>query len=151
MDSYRPRRLRLMGDFANYTGPIGVVQFTDGISDGPVVWHEALRIGSAMMVEDADMPGYQISAAADMNRNLDRTIDDPIIGQLDRGEHVNAEGSPVVERYTREQLEAIADAKGLSGVRDLARRWGRTGRAISECIDAILEAQAQATAASEVK
>jgi hypothetical protein len=46
-----------------------------------------------------------------------------------------------VQRYTREELEALADKGGLPAVREIARMWTRTGRSIQECIEAVLEAQ----------
>jgi len=141
-ETFRPRRLRLVQpDFAHYTGPIGGIEFIDGVSEHLVVWHEALRIGSSIHCEDADVPGFQINPSSELARTRDRDASDPIVDAVSRGEHVNPEGSPLVDRYTREELEEIADKKGLTGVREIARLWSRTGRSIQECITAVLEAQ----------
>ena len=150
MESYRPRRIRLMQpDFQHYSGPIGLVNFENGVSTEAVSWIEAGRIGAIMSIEDANEPGFQISPAAEMTRHLDRTSDDKMVKALHAGTHVNAEGAAVMERYTREELEDIADKQGLSGVRELARRWGRTGRSILECINETLDAQRRANVSAD--
>ena len=141
---YKSRRLRLNeGGFRNYTGHIGLVEFVDGVSVSLVGWRETALVGSLMAVEDADIPGYQVGPAADALRSEDMSSDTDAayLETVDRGLHVNAEGSPTDARYTREELEAIADKEGLAGVRELARRWGRTGRSVRDCLDAILDAQ----------
>jgi len=141
-DTYSPRRLRIMQPgMEGYNGPFGLVDFTDGVSDFPVGWQEAARLGALVTIEDYAEPNFQVSPAAEMMRNLDRTAEDPLVKRLQAGEHVNAEGAAVIERHTAESLEEIADKQGLSGVREIARRWSRTGRSIKECIDAVLEAQ----------
>jgi hypothetical protein len=139
---FKPRRLRLMDPgFVNYTGPMGQVDFTDGVSDEKVAWREAQMLASLTYIEDADKPGYQLGPHVEEQRQKDRDTSDPIVALVDSGEHVNPEGAPVMERFTRADLEKIADEKGLEGVRSIARAWNRTGRSIAETISAIMDAQ----------
>ena len=145
---YKPRRLRIVEPgFESVTDRIGLVDFVDGVSTQPVNYQEASIIGANFRTEDADESGYQISPAATMDRFQHTTIEDDVVRAFGAGEHVNLNGGAVMERFTLTELEAIADRNGLSGVRDIARAWGETGRSIKECIDAILTAQGAGTTA----
>lgn len=141
-DTFRPRRMRLTEpSFAHYTGPIGSFEFVDGVSKDIIIWYEANRIGSCIQAEDADVPGWVINPAAEHDRTINRSADSPIVIAVSEGKHINAEGSPLIRRYSREELEELADKDGLIGVREVARVWGRTGRSIAECIDGVMDAQ----------
>ena len=141
-DLFRPRRVRIVEPgLVGSTGFIGYTEFKDGVSVAPVTWREAQLLGSSFRIEDADEPGYLISPVAETERTRERPADDPVCKLVDEGKHMVGETQV---RHTREQLEEIADKKGLSGVRDIARIWGRTGRSIVECVNAVLDAQEEA-------
>lgn len=44
-------------------------------------------------------------------------------------------------KYSREDLEAIADTKGLNGLREIGAEYGVKSTSIAKLIDAIIEAQ----------
>ena len=139
---YKPRRLRMMDKGAeNITSRLGMVDFVDGVSTAPVTYLEAMVLGGIYHLEDADEPGYQISPASQMLRGSDFGPENSDVVAFGNCEHVNVDGSPVIQRYTAEELEGVADKEGLAGVREIARAWGQTGRSIKECIDAVLLAQ----------
>lgn len=142
MQDMKPRRLRLVEPaFKDYTGPIGAHTFTNGVSDYPITWHEANRIGSAMRVEDADEPGYRISPAEQLVRMRHTPGDDPSVQAVGKSVVVDGEVRQVSDRYTRKELEEIADKRGLAGLRDIAGPWGVSARSIGDMIKRIIEAQ----------
>ena len=49
--------------------------------------------------------------------------------------------TPKVKIYTKEELEKIADEKGISGLRDIAVQFGVTSNSISSLIYKILDRQ----------
>lgn len=137
--TFKPRRLKIVEPgWEGYSDMFGLVLFKDGVSVEPVGWREASLIGGLVRIEDANEADFQINSGAEYNRVKDRTTDSPVVSAVDRGTHVVDEAHA---RYTRKQLEELADEKGLAGVREVARLWGRTGRSINECIDAVLTAQ----------
>lgn len=142
MSIYIARRIRLTEPaFVNYTGPFGPVNFTDGLSDDKVEWQEASRLAANVRCEDADMPGYQLGEVAEGERHRLRKADAPVIRAMEVAEKTDTGLRLASQQFTREELAKIADEKGLAGVRDIARAWGKTGRSIEECIAAILNAQ----------
>lgn len=146
---FRPRRIRIAQDgWGGYTGDFGQVAFKDGVSVDLVPWLEQQRLGGLIMIESAeeDEVGTQVSPSAELLRNRDRPFDESVLAAVEAivttpaGE-VRVAGS----LHTREELEAIADRKGLAGLRDVAKAWGVKGRGIAELIRDILEAQSKAS------
>jgi hypothetical protein len=154
MSNMKPRKLKIVEPgLERYTGPIGSYNFVDGLSEHPVGYMEAQRIGAAMRVEDADEEGFQVSPAANMYRVRDVPADDPEVLAFGKTVEVDGKAVAINERFTREQLEGIADKKGLAGLREIATRWSASARSINDMIDRIIEAQtvivAEVTQAAE--
>jgi hypothetical protein len=143
-DLYKPRRLKILDPgLSDYTGSFGSVEFVHGTSVGEVSWREGVALGSITQIVDADDLTYQINPAADHDRMRETTSDDPVVQAFGKTV-VNPEGelkSAAMQKFTREELEKIADEKGLAGVRNIANAVGRTGRSIVQCIDNILDEQ----------
>ena len=145
MEHMKPRRLRLVGrGMHNYNGDIGGIAFEEGVSVHPVGWLDAQRIGSVMLVEDADIPGYQVNPAAEMQRIRGTPATDPQVQAVGKAVVVNGEITQIASRYTLAELEVIADEKGLQGLRDIGAQWGIGARSIRDLINRILSAQAVA-------
>lgn len=142
MEDMKPRRLRIIEKgLADYTGPIGAHTFVNGVSEYPIGWHEANRIGSAMQVEDADEPGYRVSPAEQLSRMRNTPSDDPSVQAVGKSVSVNGEVRQAAELYSRDDLEKIADERGLAGLRDIATPLGIQARSIHDMIKRIVEVQ----------
>lgn len=140
----KARRLKIIEPgLEAYTGPIGGYDFVDGISEHAVGWQEANRIGAAMRVEDADEEGYQISPAVHMFRIRDLPADSAEVLADGKNIEIDGETVPISQRFTRDELENIADKKGLPGLREIAARWEVGARSINDLIDRIVESQAR--------
>jgi hypothetical protein len=158
--------------FEKYTGPIAEHTFTDGVSDDVLSGADALRIGSAMRVEN-----FETGAATGIAQHLldtkgasavvkttrdafqegrsdryikesgetvkaakpeveeEKDLDDA--GSLVDGVEVPGEvKAPVTSKYsfTMEELEAIADEKGIIGLREFASKFGVQGSAVVQII-----------------
>jgi hypothetical protein len=143
---FKPRRLKIVEPgWATYCGHFGTVLFEDGVSVDPVTWQEQARLGSLVRMESAEESesGSEVGPAVELLRGRDLTSDDARV--QGSGSVVVVEG---VERiatslYSRQELEGIADKKGIAGLRDIATGWGVIGRSINQLIDNILNAQLQ--------
>lgn len=146
-----------------YTGPLGSYQFVDGKSVDSIPIRAALRIGGSIEAYDengtrlhpstyvvADSPssvgattiryptGDEEPAAEEYKPETTETK----VEQIDLTPVREMVGGKIKETYSRAQLEAIADKKGIDGLREIADKHGVKGRAVVELIGKILEAQA---------
>lgn len=154
--------------FEGYTGPIGSIMFKDGKSEEPVSHREAIRVGSAFHVVFED--GREVSAAAEViefsTREMTVQKETPRKGttvekesepeELDSEPEVEKEPEPEaaleepvpavseepVQLYTREQLEAVADAKGISGLREIGNEHNVRANSIEAMIERLLQIKA---------
>lgn len=144
MNPFRPRKLRIVeSGWANYTGTFGNVDFLDGISVDPVPWREQQRLGGLIRMESAEEEDEQaeIGPAAELIRNRDLSTDDPIVAGADVIVRIGDEDRLAAANHTREELEDLADKRGLAGLREVAVGWGVIGRSIPDLITKILQAQ----------
>jgi hypothetical protein len=149
--------------WGGYTGPLGSYQFVDGKSVDSIPIRAALRIGGsieaydengtrlhpstyivtenpssvgatsvsyATPIDESPQPAYEPETAESKANEIDLT---PIREMV---------GGKIKETYSRAQLEAIADKKGIEGLREIGDKHGVKGRAVVELIGKILEAQA---------
>jgi hypothetical protein len=129
--------------WAGYTGMLGSVEFKDGISVEAPNSKELSQIGSIVRIETCDSD-EQAGAAAVLQNSLHTpapsnvTLPKPQANDDQVG--AQSESQPAAKR-TREQLEQIADAKGIAGLREIADPMGVKGRGIAELIAEILAAQ----------
>lgn len=146
MNPFRPRRVRLAEPgWAGYNGFVGTVLFENGISVDLVSFREQQILGGIMRLESADEneTGTQLGPAAELLRSRDIDADHERVAATAQGVPVGEHGEIrlAVERYTREELEEIADRRGITGLRDIAAPYGVKGRSITELINEILQAQ----------
>ena len=147
----------------DYTGSLGGYYFENGRSKDALPIRAALRIGSNMEAFDEDglrlhpstypmidqpgsIPAPSSSLEVEGSKPLpvyepvSKVEDVPTI-DLAPTREVQADGTIKVS-YTRAQLEAIADKKGINGLREISDPLNVKGRSVTELIDKIVEAQA---------
>lgn len=152
-----PRPLSISGDFMNhkaqrlriteagwggYTGPLGGVPFTNGLSDELVDAQTAFRLGSILRVELCD-DGVQAGAAGELLRLHNTAMEVKAELPLQMDAAPTPESTTKTPAYTREHLEKIADKDGIAGLRKIADPKGIKGRGIAELISEILADQAE--------
>ena len=128
--------------FQKYTGQMGVVFFQDGLSTDHVAERDAIRMAAVMNCEWEN--GSNLSPSQHVINTLKNSA--PV---LKTAEVVVDEVTPPTEseqpptetlKWTREELEALADAQGIQGLRQIADPAGIKGRSITEMIEAIVNA-----------
>ena len=119
--------------WAGFTGQFGQFEFVDGVSVDDIGRADAAYLAGLVSVEDASS-GENPSTA---QRIID-TYMTPAVG-------TEAAKAPVevvaVVVHTKESLEAIADAGGIKGIREIADTLGVKGNSISDLIGKVLAAQ----------
>lgn len=154
-----------------YTGYIRGTRFVDGVSHEAMPIREALRLGAACKVEDMEgrvvSPNYvefadanEISSAdvspapsktiveaeadgeeegqvqAEEGSEAHREVEDEVVDFYDAGEeHAEA------KKWELSDLEAIADAEGISGLREIGEAFNVKERSIDGLIKEIMKAQ----------
>ena len=147
--------------FENYTGQMGVIFFVDGLSTDDVSSMDARRLSAVMSCEAED--GSNISLTQDL---IDKNNDEaPVVPELQRGNDTVPEmeqGVALIEEegdevespegpkvYTQAELEAIADAEGIKGIRAIAEPLGIKNNSIAGLINELVKGGfAVATAAA---
>lgn len=146
-----------------YAGPLCGAQFKDGVSVEPIQLRLAFRIGATIQCEDdVGVPihpstydrGYkpgQVEAKI-INFETDGAKPAPVYEAqttVEEAKEIDLEPTRTVDAfgqvkiaYSRAQLEAIADKRGINGLREIGESLDVKGRAVAELIDKILEAQA---------
>lgn len=142
-------KLRLtQSGFEKYTGQMGVVMFKDGLSETEVLPIDGIRIAAAIGAT------WEDGSAANVGQMYLNNMDAPaFVGT--GGEGINAMSMPIEgaeqqggdkpsagnTRYTRKQLEAVADKSGTVGLREIAETLKVKGTSIVGLIETILKAQ----------
>jgi hypothetical protein len=137
--------------FENYTGQIGVVHFVDGMSIEDVPRIHALRLSAVMNCEGEDGsslslvqeamdkyndPAPEVAELFDTEggnqeqRHESAIVSAPAVQDHEQGSQAPAKS--VV--YTRAQLEAIADEKGIKGLRAITDELDIKGNSIAGII-----------------
>lgn len=134
---------------SNYTGMLYSISFKDGVSERELTTQEVSIIGASMRVES--MEGDQVGAGMEHMKAHSMTLDnaltknakdvDDVTAASDAAKLDTVTADSQVISYTREQLEAIADKDGISGLREIADPVGIKGRSINELIGELLEYQ----------
>jgi hypothetical protein len=147
------RKLKIVQPgWETYTGFYGSVEFVDGLSTEAVPEVFADRVSADIIVVDAET-GDPVGVAERMvTAGLIRLKPE---APLERAPEVSEEKqkkseekieTPAVEPdrvYTEAELEAIASAKGMRGLREIGNKLAVRGRAIPELIGDILAAQSK--------
>jgi hypothetical protein len=142
--------------YESFNGHMRGHVFENGVSVDEIPARDAVKIGAGIYAEDEN--GVQISPTTFLfERTLNNTsapilTDSVETTQVNPGEITNPEvtlsaGQSQVAaqdftELTRADLEGIADAQGINGLREIGEKFGVKGKAVSEMIDKILAAQA---------
>lgn len=139
---FSSKRVRIVQkNMTTYSGPIGAHNFTDGKSDTALSYHEYMSLGACMAIVPLDQKSEKkILTPASVMVDRTATSESEFVKKFNDGT-VFLEADKEDREYSREELEEIAQKSGLPGVREIARKFNCTGRSISDCINAIIEAQ----------
>lgn len=134
--------------FSNFTGVMVGAHFENGKTVEPIPYRDAQALAAIMEVETED--GHNPSPTENMWRGC-REMDADKAKELEiSAEPVevrigkkasNDESKQTAPKYTREELEAVADNSGITGLRKVAETFGVKGRSIEELIEEVLAAQ----------
>jgi hypothetical protein len=147
--------------FAGYTGPLGGYLFKDGVSVDPIPLRNALRIGATIeAVDENDVQlspstypvGVNLGAVEAVTQNLqtEAAVQAEYVPETSTAEastiditpeRIVREDGTVVVTYSQAQLEAIADKRGINGLREIGDALGVKGRSMAELITNITVAQ----------
>ena len=148
-NSFRPRRVRLVeSGWEGFTGVFGITEFKDGLSVLLISHVEQQRLGALIRIKSAEEEeeNAEIGPGAECIRSKAITADDELLVAVDRVVQVGGEIRLVATTFTREELEEIADKKGLQGLREVAiQHPGVKGRSITDLITGILDASSRPT------
>lgn len=176
-----------------YTGLMGLTEFVDGVSTGPVTGRERARLGAVVQVEDLDT-GHQVGPATDfllaqdtpapVGTGVIQVTREEVIKERKtanakrKAENEKAQAAKTakaskkqkpgvevhavepeafdpaaaeIKRYDRAELEAIADEKGIGGLRPIAGAKGIKGNSIEGLIRAILAFDVEAAIAKSAE
>lgn len=122
--------------FEGFTGDFGSIPFKNGVSTREVTYWEAQRLANIIQVETLEGENPSSSQLVLDNACLRANID--LVQDLNTGEISAPERS---HKYTREELEAIFDQKGIAGLRAVAEPFKVKSTTGAVLIDKILAAQ----------
>jgi hypothetical protein len=130
-----------------YTGLFGRVEFVDGVSADDVCSSEINNFAAILSVEIIG----EFETDAEKRIRGDFTVETKEARTLTQEEllaerEAEAKQKPVqdnTKRYSREQLEQIADKEGLAGLRKVSVDFGVTDRSVPSLIAKILKTQAE--------
>lgn len=120
--------------WAGFTGQLGEVDFEDGIST-EVTETQARRLANIIQIETLD--GRNPSASQNV-------LDSQAIEMKQGMDHVAVQSTVAATQrsFTKEELEKIAEERGIGGLRAIAEPLGIVGRSINILINAIIAQQA---------
>jgi hypothetical protein len=139
-------RIKITQDgWAGFTGNIGGVDFVDGVSIDVVTQIQSDRISCSVLTVNADTDeqvGVTTRYLAEQATPMSVEEALPVITDEEIAASIVAAAEHTVEHYfTGDELEAIADEKGIAGLRAVAEPLGVKARAIPDLIANILAAQ----------
>jgi len=134
--------------FENFSGLFGTVLFEGGRSVESLSNMEAARFGAITRCETDD--GSNPSPAqTDLDRreeraSVERSTDHVSSDELKAEAKAEAEkAAQKLPKYTREELESIADKQGITGLRVIGDEMGVKARSVPEMIDRLMEKQGE--------
>ena len=139
----------IQAGYEGMNGQLGVFDFVDGVSVQDIPYLAVMQLTALMSVVDeatGDHPSNSPFEVAPVNAAS------PVEHRAEVAAEVSAPVAPVVvSLHTKESLEAVADASGIKGIREIADPMGLKDNSIVELIAKILAAQAAAQAAAEAE
>lgn len=141
----KAQRLQIVeSGMETFSDVFGGYQFTNGLSDDPINQFDAIRLGSIIRLIAVDDDRAVGAGQTDVDHKNQRAevvvslaVAEPVTVAV---EEVKVDTTPKT-KYTREQLEALADERGIGGLREIAEGYGVKGRGIVELINEIIKAQ----------
>ncbi|MGV1754837.1 hypothetical protein [Agrobacterium sp. CG674] len=144
---------------AGYTGVLGPVRFTDGVSDEFLPRHIRDRMAASMEFIEIDADGSETPAGAQYRLLVDTQERAPKMDGLARqteaekakeiSDNVVASSKKLPPLETRATLEALAEKSGIKGLREIGSKWNVKHRSIPTLIEMILDAQEKSVAARD--
>lgn len=153
--------------FAGFTGYFGNIKFEDGVSEH-ISSVEAERLGCIVACEtlDGENPSatqrmvdvrtkdlneflgtaHEVSDLSAQTEQVESQAGEQVAAQT---ESVNSSAAKPGFEFTREDLEALADAEGIAGLRNLGSQHGIKGRSIVEIIDELMALKEAAESTKE--
>ena len=120
--------------WSGFSGLLGQVMFENGISVEDIGKGDAAFLAGILQVEEVGT-GHNPS---DTQRIVDQYANAAAVEKV----VVEAPAPVEFESYSKEQLEQIADAKGIKGLREIADPLAIKGLSIAELIEKILASKA---------
>lgn len=144
--------LRLVqSGYENYTGPIGSYEFVDGVSVDMIPRNDRDRLATAFQFvefeseDDEPVPAgvaYRLVAMSGVRASdpepLERQTVEEKVEEVAKAADM---AEPTRTIYERKNLEAIADKRGIGGLREIGDGWGVKSRQIIALIEMILSKQ----------
>ena len=146
--------------YEGFTGDLGGVEFVDGVTarDYPIAFID--RLSANFLIVEAESGAF-----AGLVTRLAETAAIPFVAPTDleqmSDEQIAIANQAAVQKsarivtldevFTREQLEAIADKKGIAGLREIAAPYGVKDKSITGLIEAVLKAQDVAQSTTRVQ
>ncbi|KMJ44960.1 hypothetical protein AB204_11490 [Xenorhabdus khoisanae] len=137
----KPAKVKLLESaFSGYTGVMSGVMFENGVSKTAIPFIDQQRICSIMKAETVE--GKNVSGAAALAESREITAKQaleletkakPIAELLREGEN----DAPVT-RFTRNELEALADKGGITALRKIGNECNVREKSIEAMIESIL-------------
>jgi len=155
------QRIRLtQPGYEHYSGQMGILFFEDGLSTHPVPFKDANRMSAVMICEFEDgsscNPAQRLLDTAHQEAVFGRettdkapddelpvsvSVEEPVLIALDQPK----QDQPILRSsvvYSREDLEEIADKKGIAGLREIATPLGIKSNSITNLIEELAKATA---------
>lgn len=138
--------------FENYTGPLSVYEFENGVSLEAIPAHDRDRIAATMKCVEIAENGKENTAGISERLVQESKARAPVREVFERQsveEKIEEERSAAEksfedtkEIYTEEQLDAIIENGGIKALREIAEAWGVKNRSIPTLRQMILDEQA---------
>lgn len=137
----KPAKIKILESaFTAYSGYLFGVEFKNGVSVSVLPYIDQQRICAIMKAETLD--GENVSTASSLAKNRELKADSAL--------KMEAKAEPVTEskresaaievRYSRKELEAIADKGGIAALRQIGNDLGVREKSIEAMIEKILNA-----------
>lgn len=137
--------------FENYSGPIGVYMFENGVSIEPIPANERDRLSASIECVEVDQSGKEVTAGiahrlvADAKMRapvekpmLRQSVSEKVEEQVSDAEKIMGNVKPI---YSPEELDKIIEDGGIKELRGVAKEWNCKSKSIPALRQMILDAQ----------
>jgi hypothetical protein len=148
----KKKKLRVIAPgFAGYNGPLGVYEFTDGVSNEEISPADRDRISASISCVEIDEDGTETVAGvaerlvseskqrAPVPEKLRRATDEDKI--LEEASGIEKAFGNIKKTLTADEIDAAIQKDGISGLRAIAEQWGLKSRSIPSLRQMILDKQ----------